>query len=223
MKKALLFILLAVTLNSFAQRPRQVKSPIFNWGINIGLESLSMNHYNVFSNETELINTAYKNQSCFYMSTFFRVNARRVFLQPEGEWSQHSQDLSFNLLSEENVNISSTARNVNINALVGYNIVKNGPFLLNFLAGPSFSFNYKNQYDLSPEISLLERKSHAYTYGIIGFSINIFRAHFDIRYKLNLFNTDIYFDEMPDRPEMLDGIIIRKSANVLGFACGFMF
>ena len=223
MKNAILFILLAVTLNSFAQRPRQEKSPVFNWGIKTGLESLSMTHYNVFSNETELSNAAYKNQSGFYINTFFRVNLKRVFLQPGVEWSRYDQDFSFDLLSEENVNISTRSQNTNINALIGYNIVKNGPFLLNLLAGPSFCFNYKNKYDLSPEISLLERKSHTYTYGIIGFSINIARIHFDIRYKLNVFDTDIHFDEMPDRPEMLDGIVIRKNANVLGFACGVLF
>jgi hypothetical protein len=38
-----------------------------------------------------------------------------------------------------------------------------------------------------------------------------------------MFNTNIRFADIPDSPEALKGIFIRKNENVISFACGFMF
>ncbi|GHT78006.1 hypothetical protein AGMMS50262_20200 [Bacteroidia bacterium] len=224
MKKNLFFlILLAVTLNGFAQRPNRYKPRVFNWGVKVGLEAMSMNHYEVFSEETELSKVSYKNRSGFYVNTFTRINLKRFFVQPGIEWSLSKQGLFFTTLSEQKVEISHQSQNVVLNGLLGYNIVQNGPFILNLIAGPAFYFNYKNEYRLSPELSLPDNIMYSYLYGMVGFSINIARMHFDVRYKINFFNTDIDFEDMPNRPEILDGIIIRKTENLVGFSCGFMF
>jgi hypothetical protein len=109
--------------------------------------------------------------------------------------------------------------------LVGYNIIKEGPFLLNMSLGPSVKYIYKADYKINEQNYTVDNPQYIhYKYsGIIGFAIIIAKYYFDIRYELNLPDTDIHLDKIPNMNESLKKIYIHKNENILNFSFGFMF
>lgn len=211
---------------SYAQQNRY-NHPVFNIGFKLGANALSMNTYKAHIGEIELANLSYKNKTGFDAGLFFRINLDHFFMQPELEWGTNRQELSFSLLSGEDswqspTKFSINSKVLNINALVGYNIIKSGPFLFNIIAGPSFQYDYSTKYTVNSTYDFKEKTPNYNMFGILGFTVNISKVHFDIRYGICLLNTDINFN-IPDSSESIKEVSIQKSKNILSFSCGLMF
>jgi hypothetical protein len=203
---------------------------IFNWGIRGGVNALSTNFYEVSDGNSEIILRPYKNKVGYNISAFTRINLGRLLMQPELAWKTYSQDLSFasNRADNSYINLTELSRksnSFNINVLVGYNIIKEGPFLFNIGIGPSFKYIYKTDYNINNQNYTVENPRYIhYKYsGIIGFAIIISKFYFDIRYEFNFPDTDIHLDEIPDIPESLKNIYIHKNENILSFSFGLMY
>ena len=199
-----------------------------NVGLKVGLNAMTLAHYKAYQGDVELSNLAWKNKTGYGLNLFFRINLDHFFMQPEAEWSLYEQEISYsypvgNNFASSYLSIQSQVAKVNV--LVGYNMTKSGPFLLNFVIGPAFRDNFKMRYESSSwgDIGLQNRKPNYTTNGIVGITLNIAQVHFDIRYEMSLFNSNVSFDEISDRPESLEGIIIHKKENILSFSCGWMF
>ncbi|MCL1938428.1 MAG: PorT family protein [Candidatus Azobacteroides sp.] len=199
-----------------------------NIGLKAGLNALSLSHYKAYQGETELSNLSGKNKSGYGLNLFFRINLDRFFMQPEAEWSLYKQEISYDYPVGDNyqsTHLSIETQAAKINVLVGYNMTKSGPFLLNLVIGPSFRDNFKSRYGntLWGNPVFQNTRPNYSTNGIMGITINIAKVHFDIRYEISFFNSNISFDEMSGRPDLLEGISIRKRENILSFSCGWMF
>jgi hypothetical protein len=201
---------------------------IFNWGIRGGVNALSTNFYEVSNGESEITLKPYKNKVGYNISAFTRINLGRLLMQHEVAWNSYSQDLSFASTDADNsynhTDLSRKSNSFNINVLVGYNIIKEGPFLLNIGIGPSFKYIYKTDYDINNQNYTVENPQYVhYKYsGIVGFAIIISKFYFDIRYELNFPDTDIHLDEIPEIPESLKNVYIHKNENILSFSFGFI-
>jgi hypothetical protein len=191
---------------------------VLNWGFRLGLNALSNTSCNLYSKKTELTNKSLLNGSGYDVNTFLRINLGRVFMQPEFGWSLYKQKFSF---SSENSNklFSMKTQAVKVNVLAGYYFTKNGPFLFSFICGSSFHYYFNTSFNTSFQ----DKTPHFIPYGLAGFSINISKVYFDIRYGLSFFNTNINFDEITDKPASLEGISLNKKENVLNFSCGLIF
>jgi hypothetical protein len=203
---------------------------VFNWGIRGGVNALSTNFYEVSDGTDGIVPKPYKNKVGYNISLFSRINLGRLLMQPELAWNTYSQDLSFASTNPENsyitlTELSSKSNSVNINVLVGYNVIKEGPFLLNIAIGPSFKYIYKTHYNIDNQSYTVENSQYThYKYsGIIGFAVTIAKFYFDIRYELNLPDTDIHLNEIPEIPESLKNVYIHKNENILSFSFGFMY
>jgi hypothetical protein len=203
--------------------------PIFNWGIRAGINALSTNFYKVSDNDVDISKKSYKNEVGHNISAFSRINLGRFLMQPEFTWNTYNQYLSFSTTDTDNYDhlteIMRKSYSFNMNMLVGYNIIKEGPFLLNMAIGPSVKYIYKMDYEINKNnYAVTDPQYIHYKYsGIIGFAIIIAQSYFDIRYELNLPDTDIHLDEIPDIQESIKNIYIHKNENILSFSFGLIF
>jgi hypothetical protein len=219
-------ILLMTGQTMYGQFSSNEKYPAFNWGVRLGLNALSTTDCHWISEKSELVNGSCQNKSGYGFHTFFRINLDHFFMQPELGWNLYKQEISF---SSKNINPEETKISIknhvaDINVLAGYFITKRGAFSLNFICGPSFQYYYNTHFTtFFPKSELQDRKPHFIPYGVIGFTIVIEKAYFDMRYELNIIDTKIDFDGISNRPASLDKVSLRKSENILNFSCGLIF
>ena len=229
-----LSVLLLIALFSLAGQTSHAQQNrynhhVFNVGLRLGFNALSMNSYQAHIEDLELVNLSYKNQTGYGASLFFRINLDHFFVQPGIEWNLNQQELSFSLPAGEDLwqsptKLSIKIKTLSVDALVGYNIIKSGPFLINVIAGPSFQYDYRTNYNMNfTDSGFIDKTPKYNTFGIVGFSVNIAKLHFDIRYGICLFNTNINFSDISNTFESIKDVSIRKSENILSFSCGLMF
>jgi hypothetical protein len=203
---------------------------IFNWGIRGGVNALSTNFYEIYEGATEISAKSYKNKVGHNICVFSRINLGRLLMQPELAWNTYSQYLSFTSTGADDsytslTELSRKSNSLNINVLVGYNIIREGPFLLNMGIGPALKYIYKTDYSINNvdyTVKNPQYKHYKYS-GIIDLAIIISKFYFDVRYEFNLPDTDIHLDEIPNIPESLKNIYIHKNENILSFSFGLMY
>jgi hypothetical protein len=200
----------------------------FNWGIMFGLNALSSTNYDVYSDGVAIGNSQFKNKVGYNVTSFFKINFKHVFLQPELATNIYRQEFSFVLPDENfagiaNKKVALNSYTGNATALLGYYIVENRPYRINVFVGTSFRYTYRTDYKLN-DVTKMTDKGAKYGYtGVAGFSISISTVHFDIRYELNLPNSDIEMNEIEGIPETFKNISVRKNENILNFSFGLMF
>ncbi|MDR2682976.1 MAG: PorT family protein [Dysgonamonadaceae bacterium] len=199
-----------------------------NWGFKIGLNANAIMRLRGMQGEEELMNVSFRNKSGCDITGFFRVNLDRFFMQPEIGWSVLNKDILFSFPSNESYSqsneLSFHSRIVNANGLIGYNITKSGPFVFNVFTGTSLHYQYDTHFSLLYPKSEHRSMTPVYNaYGVVGFSMNISNVHFDIRYAISVFPSNLDFNTIADKPERLEGVSLQKSENILSFSCGVMF
>ncbi|MDR3060612.1 MAG: PorT family protein [Dysgonamonadaceae bacterium] len=198
-----------------------------NWGLNAGFNALNFTHYNAYQGETKLNNTSYTGKVGFSGGMFLRINLSNFFMQPEVGYSLTRERFSFAKINDLGNSLQQTVVNADYHSLrlpvlAGYNIVKNSHYLFNCYLGPDFQYCYRSSFNLggtpfkdkSPQFSIN---------GTIGLSLSISHLFFDFRYGINRPNTDFNFGKVPDSPELLKDILVKKNENILSFSCGMIF
>lgn len=216
------------TTSLFAQH--SFDNDVFNPGIKLGLNALSTTKYDMHYGEQLLDDDYYRNTNGYIANIFLRVNLDRFFFQPEFEFNTFRQELKYMIPTEGDIRnsfdlneLDIKGSTVNVYSLVGYNFVKNGPYLFNVYTGICFSSVVRTSYELNNELKFTD-KDLSYKYGgVVGFSFNVSIVHFDIRYKLNRPNTNLDFSKVDGFPEEQKLFKIKKNENQLSFSCGVMF
>ncbi len=227
-KCILLFIFYLTGINLIAQEEvsRKNEYPVINWGVKVGLNALTSTHYRVYSGENRLDNTSITNKIGYQGSLFLRINLGNFFMQPEISWDYYRESCSFpapfNGNPAEIATLDIKNNYAGLNALAGYNIIKDGPYLFNGYIGSSFKYSYLRNYSvMGSEFKDLDKDYNIN--GIVGFSIHISKLYLDIRYEVSRPNTDIHFEKVEEAPGYLKDITIEKNENILTFSCGMMF
>lgn len=241
MKKYFLFLFLLLTGEVMqAQSFKEYKSKAFNWGAKVGFNSAFpiIKHFTIDGKEIENINTEYK--VGLLGSLFCRVNVDRFFIQPSLEWTTSKSDLFFSYPQQEsdlnnigpNQEVQPTehrrleVQSIGMPVLVGYNIIKEGPYGLSLMAGPKIKYNYKNAY-----LSYVGNEEHEYTnestpwnVGIVaGVGVSIWRLFFDFTYEFGINSTDSDFREKNSSLPISQEVKIDKHTNMMSFSLGFLF
>lgn len=236
-KKHILCILsiLCTTQASLYAQKNQADSKIekqiqadFNWGVKIGMNAPSINHYDVELNGVELEEKIeYTNKVGYTLATFARINMDRIFMQPEISWSGYQREMSLGIPTSTNnfteIKLKSKSKIAEVDVLVGYYIIKERPFSLSVMLGPSFKYIYKTNYETNLNADFSDKNSSYILNGVGGFSLCIEKVYFDVRYEINIQNPDIDFNEISNAPEALNNILIKKRENILNFSCGLIF
>jgi len=233
-KLHLILICLFCFLSVQAQEVFYTKDKRFNWGGTIGLKStLPVIHsITIDGHQADNIHLQYK--VGYLASLFCRINIDRVFLQPSISWHHFSSDIRFTLpLEEGNVNPVTDYDNLEIKTkalevpmLLGYNIVKEGPYGLSLMAGPKVSYKYNTRYNfnLSGAETTLSKNSDLFDINIVmGVGVSIWRLFFDFTYELGLNKTESDFMNVTSREVSNYDIAINKRVNVMSFSLGFLF
>jgi len=232
-----ILIFFSCYLAVFPQSPattRFISDKIFNWGIRAGLNAVVPSYYSITVNGEPTVDQSMVNEVGYSGGVFARVNLSSFFMQPEVSYFYIPEKLLFTIPDEalENLNMGIQIKNqsLSVAALLGYNIVKEGPFLFNIFMGPTAYYNFLTTYEVKNQPIFRTRETNYnnlkdvnYKVSMItGISANISRLYFDFRLSIGIKSSILDFNAL-EAPEYLQGIVVTDNGNVLGFSCGIMF
>jgi hypothetical protein len=221
-------------LSAYAQNTVRVEDKVFNWGAKVGLNSTLpiINSVEVDGKRAENINLQYK--VGVLAAAFCRINIDRVFIQPGISWRHASGDIRFNLPAKTD-NAAATrsfdqltykVMSIEAPVLAGYKIIKEGPYGLSFMAGPTIKYSYNVSYSSNFFDSPRRYVSDSTPWGIniaCGVGVTIWRFFFDVTYEFGLNQVDSDFKDYSSREPGEDNITIDKRTNMMNFSLGFLF
>lgn len=240
MKKAYLIgLLLSLSLATNAQSIMQMKDKPFNFGAKVGFNATFpvINSLSINGKEAENINIEYK--VGYWAAAIFRINIKRFFLQPSIAWHRSESDISFSI--PKNVTNNQTmaeqlkptdfmkmkTNSLELPVMLGYDLVKKGPYGLNIMAGPKFKYNYKIAYSVESSMAHMEYINDNTPFGIniaTGVGVCIGRLFFDFVYEFGLNQVESDFKKQNNPvPEITYDISIDKRINVMSISLGFLF
>lgn len=251
--------LLFLCMGASAQKFMQMEDKAFDFGVKVGFNATFpvVNSLMIDGNRVSDISVQYK--VGYLAAVFCRVNIERFFLQPSLAWHKSEGELNFNLpLSaptametaayEKSDRLKMTTRSVEVPVMVGYSLVRKGPYGLSVMAGPKFKYNYKIVYESELADVWETYTSHSKPFGIhiaTGVGVSIGRLFFDFVYEFGLNQTETDFRATQEAGTTMAAAAaamtskaaagktraagathdfrIDKRTNVMSFSLGFLF
>lgn len=241
MAKKISFIgmLVFVCLTMKAQTFMKVEDKSFNFGGKIGFNATFpiIHSLTVDGNEVEDMHLQYK--VGYLAALFCRVNIDRFFIQPSFAWHRADGEVYYNLPSatnndNENPTYSSSSnrlevktRSLEMPIMIGYHLVKQGPYGLSLMIGPKLKYNYKLSYTSSITDDHQRFENDNAPFGIniaTGVGVSIWRLFFDFVYEFGINSVESDFTYIPSQaPALSHDIHIDKRFNTMSFSLGFLF
>lgn len=239
MKKIGLIILLYLCcLTVKAQKIMQLEDKAFNFGASVGFNATFpiINSLEIDGNKIDDVRVQYK--VGYLAAVFFRVNIERFFIQPSFAWYDSEGELYFNLPATDNAinttpdieakdQLTMQAKSLEMPIMIGYHLIKKGPYGLSLMVGPKVKYNYKTTYTSNISDYCQEFSSESAPWGVnirTGVGVSIGRLFFDFVYEfgLNQVESDFRDKNLAASPTTHD-IRIDKHTNVMSFSLGFLF
>lgn len=240
MKKiGLIGLLCLCCLSGKAQKFMQLEDKAFNWGANVGFNASFpiINSLEIDGTKLDDVRVQYK--VGYLAAVFFRINIERFFIQPSFAWYNSEGELYFNLPSPDNTltdnrvdieakdRLTMQAKSVEMPIMIGYSLIKKGPYGLSLMVGPKLKYNYKVTYtsDIADTPEKLTSESTPWGVNIrTGVGVSIWRLFFDFVYEFGLNQVESDFREKsPYSTTTTHDIRIDKRTNVMSFSLGFLF
>lgn len=225
-------------LSGKAQKFMQLEDKAFNWGANVGFNASFpiINSLEIDGNKLDDVRVQYK--VGYLAAVFFRVNIERFFIQPSLAWHDSEGELYFNLPTSDNTlnegaaieakdRLTLHAKSVEMPIMIGYSLIKKGPYGLSLMVGPKLKYNYKVTYASNIADTRQEFSSESTPWGVnirTGVGVSIWRLFFDFVYEFGLNQVESDFREKSDySATSAHDIRIDKRTNVMSFSLGFLF
>lgn len=243
MKKLVLILCTLFSLSSaaYSQTIFRIEDKTFNFGAKLGVNSIFpiVNSLTIDGVSAENVRLQYK--VGYQASAFFRINFDRFFIQPELSWCRTNGDIRFSLpptiqtdnnLSPpettpmENDQLKLKISSLELPVMIGYYLVREGPYALSMMVGPKIKYNYKVRY--TSYFSDMPREyindNTPFGIGIItGLGTSIGRLFFDITYEFGLNQVESDFKDKSSLSPIERNITIDKRTNMMQFSLGFLF
>lgn len=220
-----------------AQTFREYRSKTFDWGAKVGFNSAFpvIDRFTIDGVRLEDWDTEYK--VGVLASLFCRMNIDRFFLQPSLEWTSSQSDLFF-MLPHSDVLVSDgddpvspehrrlKLQSVGVPVLIGYYVIKEGPYGLSLMTGPKIKYNYKNDFSayFSDGVRTYDTDRNRWGVGIVaGVGVSIWRLFFDFTYEFGLSGVEADFREKRSSEPLGQQVRIDKRTNMMSFSLGFLF
>lgn len=172
----------------------------------------------------------------FLAAAFARINIDRFFIQPSLSWRYAEGAIRFTIplasmntptsTVKENSKLEYKTTSLEIPIMIGYYLVKQGPYALSLMVGPNLKYNYKTRYSASFVETPSEYISESTPYGIniaTGIGVSIWRLFFDFTYEFGLNEVESNFREIQTNTTQTGLMSIDKRTNVMSFSLGFLF
>lgn len=173
----------------------------------------------------------------YFGSVFMRINVKRHFLQPEISYNVSKCEISFDKLGSQHpdiepdyASVNSVLHSIDIPVLYGYNVVKEGPYLMSIFFGPKMRYLWgkKNEitFDNFDQKGIHESLHPWNVSAVVGVGVNISRIFFDFRYEQSLRNISksVTYDNIhPDGTTGVSSITFRRRDSALSFSVGLCF
>ncbi len=236
MKKVLLLPLLLLLCHALcAQKLISIKDKAFNFGAKVGVNAAFpiVNSLAIDGTEAEDVSLQYK--VGYQASLFCRINVNRFFVQPDLTWSHKAGDIIFSLpvtTSSSFVNAPATDRlqmetsSIEMPIMIGYYLVKEGPYALSFMVGPKMKYNYRSHYTtyLSEVADEYINDGSPLGLGIsTGVGVSIWRLFFEFTYGFGLNRVESDFKDRSSSMSTERSISVDKRTNVMNFSLGVLF
>lgn len=238
MKKiGLIGLLCLCCLSGKAQKFMQLEDKAFNWGANVGFNASFpiVNSLEIDGTKLDDVRVQYK--VGYLAAVFFRVNIERFFIQPSLAWYDSEGELYFNFPSDHTLNsgmaieakdrLTMQAKSVEMPVMIGYSLIKKGPYGLSLMVGPKLKYNYKVTYTSNIADTSQEFTTESTPWGVnirTGVGVSIWRLFFDFVYEFGLNQVESDFREKRTYSETAThDIRIDKRTNVMSFSLGFLF
>lgn len=161
MKKIyLILLILPFCFSANAQKFIKIEDKTFNWGGKVGVNAALpiVKSLTIDNQEMEDIRLQYK--VGYQAAVFARVNIDRFYIQPSLAWQYTEGDIRFNIPQTENSlpdgtntqmpigknRITYKSATLEVPVMIGYYLVKEGPYALSMMFGPNIKYNYKTRY-----------------------------------------------------------------------------
>lgn len=235
MKKSLLLLFMFfLGISVQAQKFISIEDKAFNFGAKVGFNSTFpiVNSLKIDDVEAENIRLQYK--VGYQASMFCRINIDRFFIQPDLSWYRTEGDILFSL-PETGASASNNAgddqlrlksSSLELPVMIGYYLVKEGPYALSMMVGPKFRYNYKLRYTTHFSEVTNEYINDNTPFGIgiaTGLGVSIWRLFFEFSYEFGLNQIESDFKDKSSQLPVERTISIDKRTNMMSFSLGFLF
>ena len=230
----LLFGLLCQALS--AQSILRMEEKRFNFGAKVGFNATLpvVNSLRVLDFEANQFQTSY--QVGYLAAIFFRFNIQRFYIQPSPSWHYGRSPLHFVINFPEiegeadpplKGNLQMRTQSLELPVLLGYHLVKQGPYGLSLLVGPKVKYNYKLDYNMAIDAREIRFVNDDTPFGVnivSGMGVSIGRLFFDFVYEFGLNQTEASFKQLySSSPESSFEIQLNKRTNVMSMSIGMLF
>ena len=202
----------------------------FNYGAKIGFNAAFpvINDLVIEGVNAENITLEYK--VGYTVSLFGRFNIKRFFIQPEISWTRSLGSINYFLPDEEDEyllenTMSYRDQTIVLPMMIGYNLIKQGPYGLSLMAGSKFRYTYKSEYTNYSYGDYVEFGSKSNPFGVniaAGLSISIGRLFLDFVYEFGLNRNESDFSTSQIDNTIFD-INLNRRTNMLSFSLGCLF
>lgn len=236
MKKILLLLsVFFLSMTAHAQKFIQIEDKAFNFGAKVGFNSTFpvINSLTIDDVEAEDIRLQYK-VGC-QASIFCRINIDRFFIQPDLSWYSTEGDILFSLPQSESDQTVGIRRSdqlqvktssLEMPVMIGYYLVKEGPYALSLVVGPKLKYNYKSRYTTHFSEITNEYINDSTPFGLgiaAGLGVSIWRLFFEFTYECGLNQVESDFKDKSSSTPAGRSISIDKRTNMMSFSLGFLF
>lgn len=235
-----IWLLLPLLLPVHAQKFIQIEEKAFNWGGKVGFSSTFPIINSLTINEVHAEDVRLQYKVGYLASAFARVNIDRFYIQPSLSWRYSEGDIRYTMpdrgdnppdqiegIPFDNANqLTYKTVSLELPVMIGYYLVKEGPYALSFMVGPTIKYNYKTRYSTNFTDSPREYTSDSTPFGIniaTGLGVSIWRLFFDFTYEFGLNQVESNFREIRSNEPAESTMTIDKRTNVMSFSLGFLF
>lgn len=236
-KPFLLLFALFLGLSAQAQNFIHIKDKMFNFGAKVGFNSTLpvINSLTIDDVEAEDIRVQYK--VGYQASVFCRINIDRFFIQPDLSWYRTEGDFHFLLpkttgtddtehIIKSSDQLQLRSSSLEMPVMIGYYLVREGPYALSMMVGPKLKYNYKVRYTTHFSEVTNEYINDSTPFGIgiaTGLGVSIARLFFEFTYEFGINTIESDFKDRSSLEPVGRTISIDKRTNMLSFSLGFLF
>lgn len=173
----------------------------------------------------------------YMTSVSLSINMNRFFIQPAVNWERSSSEIQFAWPQTEEVRPSGSAvrydhkmeaeySSVAVPILVGYHLVKEGPYGLNIKVGPKGIYHYKKEQTGSGAQAIITHQddniSSALDF-VAAVGVTIGRLFLDFSYEFEMHKTRSTYAYQCLTQDRAGTLAIRQRHNALSFSLGMIF
>lgn len=173
----------------------------------------------------------------YMASVLCSINMNRFFIQPAVNWERSSSEIQFAWPQTEEIypsgsisvydhKIDAEYNSIAVPVLVGYHLVKEGPYGLNFKLGPKGVYHYKKQQSGSGPQAIITHQDDNINYAVdlvTAVGVTIGRLFLDFSYEFELHKTQSTYTYQSLTQNQAGILSIQQRRNALSFSLGLNF